>query len=277
MYHIFEIRLFFLINFKKIYHYRTHRSLKSVKQYGLTHFVSGWFLVFFCFFFNSFLLLQDMEKNIFKTLTATLSSSYLHPLPHLTSTLSPSHRHPLLILPPPIWWWSVPFTLHAEHFPIQGRGSFLIQKQFLKRFVEIFCSLWDLYWEDMVPKHIPPHTTFTYRKWLMVPIFHKIICKHIPQKGKSLYVLPKGKFICMLKGKFCVASFWFLPNVILFVFFSFTPALKVLVSAKISIFFPEMYAHRGKKVQLLVFWDRPRNGRHLVNYRHCLRGLPNRH
>jgi hypothetical protein len=167
MYHIFEIRLFFLINFKKIYHYRTHRSLKSVKQYGLTHFVSGWFLVFFCFFFNSFLLLQDMEKNIFKTLTATLSSSYLHPLPHLTSTLSPSHRHPLLILPPPIWWWSVPFTLHAEHFPIQGRGSFLIQKQFLKRFVEIFCSLWDLYWEDMVPKHIPPHTTFTYRKWLM--------------------------------------------------------------------------------------------------------------
>jgi hypothetical protein len=25
----------------------------------------------------------------------------------------------------------------------------------------------------------------------------------------------------------------------------------------------EMYAHRGKKVQLLVFWDRSRNGRHL--------------
>ena len=39
----------------------------------------------------------------------------------------------------------------------------------------------------------------------------------------------------------------------------------------------EMYAHRGKQVQLLVFGDRPRNGRHLINYRHCLRSLPNRH
>ena len=34
----------------------------------------------------------------------------------------------------------------------------------------------------------------------------------------------------------------------------------------------EMYAHRGKKVQ-----DRSRNERHLINYRHCLRRLPNRH
>jgi hypothetical protein len=32
----------------------------------------------------------------------------------------------------------------------------------------------------------------------------------------------------------------------------------------------EMYAHREKKVQLLVFWDRSRNGCHLINYRHCL-------
>ena len=39
----------------------------------------------------------------------------------------------------------------------------------------------------------------------------------------------------------------------------------------------KMYAHRGEKVQLLVFSDRSRNGRHLINYRHCLRGLPNRH
>ena len=39
----------------------------------------------------------------------------------------------------------------------------------------------------------------------------------------------------------------------------------------------EMYAHRGNKVQLLVFSDRSRNGRHLINYRHCLRSLPNRH
>jgi hypothetical protein len=39
----------------------------------------------------------------------------------------------------------------------------------------------------------------------------------------------------------------------------------------------EMYAHREKKVQLLVFSDRSRNERQLINYRHCLRGLPNRH
>ena len=39
----------------------------------------------------------------------------------------------------------------------------------------------------------------------------------------------------------------------------------------------EIYTHRGKKVQLLVFSDRSRNGRHLINYRHCLRSLPNRH
>jgi hypothetical protein len=39
----------------------------------------------------------------------------------------------------------------------------------------------------------------------------------------------------------------------------------------------EMHAHRGKKVQLLVFRDRSRNGRNLINYRHCLRSLPNRH
>ena len=31
----------------------------------------------------------------------------------------------------------------------------------------------------------------------------------------------------------------------------------------------EMYAHLGENVQLLVFWDRSRNGRHLINYRHC--------
>jgi hypothetical protein len=39
----------------------------------------------------------------------------------------------------------------------------------------------------------------------------------------------------------------------------------------------EMHAHRGNKVQLLVFCDRSRNKCHLINYRHCLRGLPNRH
>ena len=65
-----------------------------------------------------------------------------------------------------------------------------------------------------------------------MPIFHKIIFKH-------LYMLLKGKCICMLTRKCCVASFWFLTIVILFVFvfFYFTSALKALVSAKVSIFF----------------------------------------
>jgi hypothetical protein len=67
-------------------------------------------------------------------------------------------------------------------------------------------------------------------------------CMHLSifHKRESLYMLPKGKFICMLKGKFCVASFCYLTIVILFVsvFFSFTPALKALVSAKFSIFPP---------------------------------------
>ena len=36
----------------------------------------------------------------------------------------------------------------------------------------------------------------------------------------------------------------------------------------------EMYAHRGKKVQLLVFWDRSRNGRHLIKSpKQCLEDL----
>jgi len=39
----------------------------------------------------------------------------------------------------------------------------------------------------------------------------------------------------------------------------------------------EMYAHRRKNVQLLVFWDRSRNERHLINYRHCLRSLSSRY
>jgi hypothetical protein len=39
----------------------------------------------------------------------------------------------------------------------------------------------------------------------------------------------------------------------------------------------EMYAHRGKKVQRLVFCDRSRIGRPLINYRHFLRRSSNRH
>ena len=71
-----------------------------------------------------------------------------------------------------------------------------------------------------------------------MPIFHKIIFKHIFRNRESLYMLPKGTFLCMLKRKYCVASFWFLTICLfVFMFFSFTPALKALVSAKISIFF----------------------------------------
>jgi hypothetical protein len=51
-----------------------------------------------------------------------------------------------------------------------------------------------------------------------MPICHKIIFKHIFHKRKSLYMLLKGKCICMLKWKFCVASCWFLTIVMLFVF-----------------------------------------------------------
>ena len=39
----------------------------------------------------------------------------------------------------------------------------------------------------------------------------------------------------------------------------------------------EMYAHRGEKGATARVLDRSGNGGHLINYRHCLRGLPNRH
>ena len=55
-----------------------------------------------------------------------------------------------------------------------------------------------------------------------MPICHEIIFKHIFHKSKSLYMLPKGKCICMLKRKFCVASCWFLTIVIL-LFSCFSP------------------------------------------------------
>ena len=53
-------------------------------------------------------------------------------------------------------------------------------------------------------------------------------------------MLPKGKFICMLKSKFCVASFRFLTIIILFVFvffffYTYDLALNALVSAKIRV------------------------------------------
>jgi hypothetical protein len=38
----------------------------------------------------------------------------------------------------------------------------------------------------------------------------------------------------------------------------------------------DMYAHRGKSATARVLRSSS-NGRHLINYRHCLRSLPNRH
>ena len=56
-------------------------------------------------------------------------------------------------------------------------------------------------------------------------------------------MLPKGKCICMLKRKFCVANFLFLTILMLFVFlfFSFTPALKALVSFFFFNFFFQFF------------------------------------
>ena len=39
----------------------------------------------------------------------------------------------------------------------------------------------------------------------------------------------------------------------------------------------EMYEHWGKKGATARVLRSSRNGRHLINYRHCLRSLPNRH
>jgi hypothetical protein len=63
------------------------------------------------------------------------------------------------------------------------------------------------------------------------------IFKHVFHKRKSLYMLPKGKCICMLKRKFCVASFWSLTIVILFVFvfFSFTKTCLNMILWNIGI------------------------------------------
>ena len=73
-----------------------------------------------------------------------------------------------------------------------------------------------------------------------MPIFHKIIFKHIFYKRES-FMLPKGKFICMLKRKFCVASFRFLTIITLFVFvfFSFTPSIESTCICK-NVLFPPL-------------------------------------
>ena len=73
-----------------------------------------------------------------------------------------------------------------------------------------------------------------------MPIFHKIIFKHIFHKSESLFMLPKGKFICMFKKSFVLQVFLFLTilkkNLFFWCFFPFFLVLKPLVSAKISIF-----------------------------------------
>jgi hypothetical protein len=56
------------------------------------------------------------------------------------------------------------------------------------------------------------YLVFFFFFWSYLSILHK---------RESLYMLPKGKFIFMLKRKFCFARFWFLTIVIVFVFLFF--------------------------------------------------------
>jgi hypothetical protein len=74
-----------------------------------------------------------------------------------------------------------------------------------------------------------------YRHRLLYYLHQVYLIYHKKEnKTYKFIMLPKWKFICMLKRKFCVASFRLLTSIILsvFTFFSFTPALKALVSAK---------------------------------------------
>ena len=76
-----------------------------------------------------------------------------------------------------------------------------------------------------------------------MPIFHIMIFKHIFHKRESLFMLPKRKYVCMLKRKFCVASFRILTIIIVFpfmlFFFTLHLALIAFVSAQKIHFFPE--------------------------------------
>ena len=71
-----------------------------------------------------------------------------------------------------------------------------------------------------------------------MPIFHKIIFKHIFHKSESLFMLPKGKF--MFKKSFVLQVFFIFNNyknkIVFWCFFPFFLVLKPVVSAKISIF-----------------------------------------
>ena len=72
-----------------------------------------------------------------------------------------------------------------------------------------------------------------------MPIFHKILFKHIFHKKESLFMFPKRKFICMLKRKFCVATEFLIFNnynfVCLRVFLSFLSfTLKIRVKSSFS-------------------------------------------
>jgi hypothetical protein len=66
--------------------------------------------------------------------------------------------------------------------------------------------------------------TFSYLhgSWLFILWFHCEFCNEKKGTFESLFMLPKGKCICMLRGKFCVANFRFLTNIILFVFVFFS-------------------------------------------------------
>jgi hypothetical protein len=73
-----------------------------------------------------------------------------------------------------------------------------------------------------------------------MPLFHKIIFKHIFHKRESIFMLPKGKFICMLKRKLCFPSFRFLTIISLFVlvfFLLYTSIERTCICKEFHFFF----------------------------------------
>jgi hypothetical protein len=78
-----------------------------------------------------------------------------------------------------------------------------------------------------------------------MPIFHKII---FSIKGKAFLMLSKGKFICMLKRKFCVASFRFFTIIILFVPFR----IKKLNILPLVIYMVHDYSFFGSTADFVI-------------------------
>jgi hypothetical protein len=94
----------------------------------------------------------------------------------------------------------------------------------------------------------------------------RFVSLHFVSNGFVSFGFVSFRFVSFGSSRFVRFRFYFVTH--------FTGTLIKRVSVTYKCY--EMYAHWGKKVQLFVFWDRSRNGRHLINYRHCLRSLPNR-